>query len=118
MCIRDRLGPDHPVGSLDTVPDDVPAPQPPRTLVAVAHGLAVGARATAATPSVAASFLALAAHRLSFGVTTLLTLLLFRYSFTDAGLIRSGFAGVGEAMVSAAAGLGAAALLAPWLTRR
>ena len=92
--------------------------EPDRTLVAVAHGLVDGARATAATPSVAASFIALAAHRLAFGISTLLTLLLFRYAFTDAGLIRAGLAGVGEALALAAVGLGTAAVLTPWLVRR
>jgi MFS family permease len=81
----------------------------------VLRGFVDGARATIATPSVAASFFALAAHRLSFGITTLLTLLLFRYAFTDAGMFRSGLAGIGEAVVAAAAGLGTAALLTPWL---
>ena len=38
-------------------------------LVAVARGLVDGARATARTPTVAASFVALAAHRLAFGVS-------------------------------------------------
>ncbi|GAA1250090.1 MFS transporter [Pseudonocardia aurantiaca] len=89
-----------------------------RTVVTVLHGFFDGARATAATPSVAASFLALAAHRLSFGITTLLTLMLFRYVFTDSGPFRTGLAGVGEALVLAAAGLGVAALLAPWMVRR
>ncbi|WP_346275987.1 MFS transporter [Pseudonocardia sp.] len=89
-----------------------------RAAVTVLHGLADGARATAATPSVAASFLALAAHRLSFGITTLLTLLLFRYAFTDSGPFRAGLAGIGEAVLLAAAGLGTAALLAPWMVRR
>ena len=89
-----------------------------RTAVTVLHGLADGVRATAATPSVAASFLALAAHRLSFGITTLLTLLLFRYAFTDSGPFRAGLAGIGEAVLLAAAGLGTAALLAPWMVRR
>ena len=112
---RGLLGPDRPAGPVAA--SEAPAVQPEHTLAAVAHGFAVGAHATAAPPAVAASFLALAAHRLSFGVTTLLTLLLFRYSFDDVGPIRSGLAGVGEAMVAAAAGLGAAALLAPWLTR-
>ena len=79
------------------------------------RGLVDGARATLATPSVAASFLALAAHRLAFGIGTLLTLLLFRYAFTDAGPIRSGLAGVGEAVAAGAAGLGVAALLTPWM---
>ncbi len=89
-----------------------------RTLSAVVHGFGVGARATIATPSIAASFLALAAHRIAFGITTLLTLLLFRFAFTDAGLFRSGLAGIGEAVVLAAAGLGTAALLAPWMVHR
>lgn len=106
-------------GAADAAPP-VPdaSPQPRRTLVAVARGLATGARATTGTPTVAAAFLALAAHRLAFGITTLASLLLFRHAFDDAGLIRSGLAGVGEAMVMAAAGLGVAALLTPWLTRR
>jgi MFS family permease len=89
--------------------------EPDRTLVAVARGLLDGARATARTPTVAASFLALAAHRLAFGVTTLLTLMLFRNAFTGTGVLRAGMAGVGEAVALAAAGLGVAALLTPWL---
>jgi MFS family permease len=100
---RGQLGPDR-VG-----------PDGQRPPVAVRLGFVDGARATLATPSVAASFLALAAHRLAFGISTLLTLLLFRYAFTDAGLFRSGLAGVGEAVAAGAAGLGVAALLTPWL---
>jgi MFS family permease len=92
--------------------------EPDRTLVAVAHGLVDGARAVARTPTVAASFLALAAHRLSFGVTTLVSLMLFRRVFTSVVPMRAGIAGVGEAVVLAAAGLGAAALLTPWLVHR
>src|SRR6185436_17375695 len=67
--------------------------EPDRTLVAVARGLADGARATARTPTVAASFVALAAHRLAFGVSTLLMLMLFRHMFTGSGVLRSGMAG-------------------------
>lgn len=104
---RRTLGPDRtgPVGA-------------PRRTVTVLRGFADGARAVAATPSIAASFAALGAHRLAFGITTLLTLLLFRYAFTDAGAIRAGLAGIGEAVVLAAAGLGTAALLAPLMIRR
>ena len=51
-------------------------------------------------------------------MSTLLTLLLFRYTFTDSGVLRGGMAGVGEAVVLAAAGLGLAALLTPWLVHR
>jgi MFS family permease len=87
----------------------------PRPAVVVRFGFIDGARATIATPSVAASFIALAAHRLSFGISTLLTLLLFRYAFTNAGVFRSGLAGIGEAVVAGAAGLGAAALITPWM---
>ncbi len=102
---RGRLGPDRTDGR-------------PTTVGSVLHGFADGARATIATPSVAASFMALAAHRLAFGISTLLSLLLFRYAFTDAGLLRAGMAGLGEAVVLAAAGLGTAALLTPWMVRR
>jgi MFS family permease len=102
---RGQLGPDRTDGRRSTVGS-------------VLHGFADGARATIATPSVAASFLALGTHRLAFGVSTLLSLLLFRYAFTDAGLLRAGMAGLGEAIVLAAAGLGTAALLTPWMVRR
>lgn len=102
---RGSLGPDRTAG-------------PARTVSAVLHGFADGARATAATPSISASFAALGAHRLAFGITTLLTLLLFRYAFTDSGFLRAGLPGIGEAVVVAAAGLGLAALVTPWLVRR
>jgi MFS family permease len=102
---RGMLGPDRTDGR-------------PTTVGSVLHGFADGARATIATPSVAASFLALAAHRLAFGISTLLSLLLFRYAFSDAGPLRAGMAGLGEAVMLAAAGLGTAALLAPWMVHR
>jgi MFS family permease len=102
---RGRLGPDRTDGRSSTAGS-------------VLHGFADGARATIATPSVAASFLALGTHRLAFGVSTLLSLLLFRYAFTDAGPLRAGMAGLGEAVVLAAAGLGTAALVTPWMVRR
>jgi hypothetical protein len=124
------LGPDRAGGGSDRSDHDPSTPRSPRggrpapdrrprgTLTAVAHGLVDGARATARTPTVAASFLALAAHRLAFGVTTLLTLMLFRSTFTGGGVLRAGMAGVGEAVALAAAGLGVAALLTPWLVHR
>jgi len=102
---RGRLGPDRTDGRATTVGS-------------VLHGFGDGARATIATPSIAASFLALATHRLAFGISTLLSLLLFRYAFDGAGLLPTGMAGLGAAVVLAAAGLGTAALLAPWMVRR
>jgi MFS family permease len=88
------------------------------TVITVLHGFADGARATIGTPSVAASFLALAAHRLAFGISTLLTLLLFRYAFTDVGPLHTGIAGIGEAVMLAAAGLGVAAVVTPVVVKR
>jgi len=89
-----------------------------RALVAVARGLADGARATARVPSASASFAALAGHRLAFGVSMLLMLLLFRQGFTRHGMFLSGMGGIGEVVAVAAAGLGAAALVTPWLAHR
>lgn len=102
---RGLLGPDEPN-------------EPHRAVLAVALGLLDGARATSAVPGASSSFTALVAHRLAFGVSTLLMLLLFRTEFTANGVLRTGIAGIGEVVVCAAAGLGAAALVTPWLVRR
>ena len=91
---------------------------PTRTVVAVLRGFVDGARAVAANPSIAASFAGLAAHRLAFGISTLLTLLLYRYTFTDIGPLRAGLPGIGEALAVAAAGLLCAALVTPRLVHR
>ncbi|GAA1857245.1 MFS transporter [Pseudonocardia ailaonensis] len=86
--------------------------------VAVLRGWVDGARAVLARPTVSGAFCAVGAHRLAFGMSTLLSLLLFRYAFHDMGPLRAGLAGVGQVVVAAGAGLGAAALLTPWLTHR
>jgi hypothetical protein len=91
---------------------------PSRTAVAVLRGFVDGARAVAANPSIAASFAGLAAYRLAFGISTLLTLLLYRYAFTDLGPLRAGLPGIGEAVAVAAAGLLCAALVTPLLVHR
>ena len=91
---------------------------PTRTIVAVLRGFVDGAHAVAANPSIAASFAGLAAHRLAFGISTLLTLLLYRYAFTDIGPLRAGLPGIGEALAVAAAGLLCAALATPRLVHR
>lgn len=91
----------------------------PRTgLSAVAHGWVDGARAVLRVPTVSAAFCAVGAHRLAFGMSTLLSLLLFRYAFEDMGPLKAGLAGVGQVVVAAAAGIGVAALVTPWLTHR
>jgi MFS family permease len=82
------------------------------------RGLVDGTRAATATPSVTASFVALAAHRVAFGINTLLMLLLFRYAFTAMGPLQVELAGIGQTVAVAAAGLGTAALVTPWAVRR
>ncbi len=84
-------------------------------LYAVATGWASGARAVKATPSVAATLSGLAAHRMVFGINSLLVLVIVRNTGAD------GFAGLGTAVVFvAAAGLGAflATVLTPATVRR
>ncbi|NBH05332.1 MFS transporter, partial [Amycolatopsis sp. SID8362] len=65
-------------------------------VLAVARGLADGARHAWRAPSVTAGFLALFAHRASFGVSLLVTVLLMRNYFTDHGLFRAGLPGLGQ----------------------
>lgn len=87
-----------------------------QALKAVAHGLVDGARAARDAPGVLAAFGAVAAHRLAFGVTTLVVMLLMRNSLTDVGPLKAGIAGLGEVVAAVAAGLGVAAVVTPWLT--
>ncbi|WP_157646909.1 MFS transporter [Actinomycetospora chiangmaiensis] len=89
-----------------------------RAVKAVALGLVDGARAARDAPGVVAAFWAVAAHRLAFGVATLVMLLLMRNGLTDWGPLHAGVAGLGETVVAAAAGLGVAAVVTPWLTAR
>lgn len=100
-------------------PDDVaPGGSATQTVRAVAHGLVDGARAARAAPGVVAAFWAVAAHRLAFGVATLVMLLLMRNGLADWGPLRAGVAGLGETVAVVAAGLGVAAVVTPWLTAR
>jgi MFS family permease len=102
-------------------PDDAPGAGPdgaPQALRAVARGFVDGARAARRAPGVVAAFWAVAAHRLAFGVATLVMLLLMRNGLSDVGPLRAGVAGLGETVVVAAAGLGVAAVVTPWLTAR
>lgn len=91
---------------------------PRSTAAAVIRGLVDGAKAVAANPSIAGSFAGLAGHRIAFGISTLLTLLLYRYAFVDTGPLRGGLPGIGEVVAVAAAGLLGAALVTPPLVHR
>jgi MFS family permease len=97
-------------------PDWTSAPVAP--LRAMATGLRDGLVAAARVPSVAAGMVALAAHRLSFGIATLVALLLYRNSFVSHGMFRAGLAGVGQLLAAGAAGLLLAAVLTPVLVAR
>jgi len=89
-----------------------------RATRAVASGLRDGLAAATRVPSVAAGLVALIAHRLSFGIATLVALLLYRNSFTSHGLLRAGLTGVCELLATGAAGLLLAAVLTPLLVAR
>ncbi|HEX4721280.1 MAG TPA: MFS transporter [Pseudonocardiaceae bacterium] len=88
--------------------------EPVETIVAIAHGLGDGARVALRTPSVAAGFVALFAHRAAFGASSLVTVLLLRYSLHDVGPLKAGMSGLGEVAFAGGAGL----LLAGLLTAR
>ena len=60
----------------------------------------------------------IAAHRLSFGVATVCTVLLYRNYFADDGLLRAGLAGIGQFVAALAIGGAAAALVTPVAARR
>ncbi|HEX5114754.1 MAG TPA: MFS transporter [Pseudonocardiaceae bacterium] len=102
---RGQLGPDRVDEAVETI-------------VAVAHGLADGGRVALHTPSVAAGFVALLAHRAAFGASLLLTVLLLRYSFHNWGPLRAGLSGLGEVAVAGGAGLLVAGLVTARLVSR
>jgi len=93
---RGALGPDH-TGANGSV------------FFAVATGWADGVRTVAETPSVAATLSGLAAHRMVFGINSLLVLVIVRHTGAD------GFAGLGTAVVFVAA-TGTGSFLANVLT--
>jgi hypothetical protein len=94
-------------------PGEVPA------LRAVAAGLTRGLRAAWHAPGVAAALLALGAHRIAFGINTLLALLLVRYAFTGrSSLLPAGIAGFGQFVAVGALGLLLAAVLTPLMVAR
>ncbi len=96
-------------------PDDTARAVHGSAFYAVATGWLYGARTVAGTPSVAATLSGLAAHRMVFGINSLLVLVIVRHTDTAAVV------GLGSAIVFVAAtGSGAflATLLAPWAIQR
>ncbi|MCF6422433.1 MULTISPECIES: MFS transporter [Amycolatopsis] len=97
-------------------PDSVD--EPSDAFLAVARGLVDGAKAALGAPSVVAGFVALLAHRASYGISLLITVLLLRFSFTDQGLLKAGLPGLGQLAAMAGAGILFAGFLTPRLVRR
>ncbi|AGM10668.1 MFS transporter [Amycolatopsis keratiniphila] len=85
--------------------------EPSNPALAVARGLADGAKAAWRTPSVTAGFVALFAHRASYGISLLVTVLLMRNHFA-AGMTR-----LGQMAGFAGAGILVAGLLTAWLIK-
>lgn len=83
---------------------------------AVAAGLVVGARAVWRAPGVTSALAALGAHRVAFGLNTLLMVLLLRQH--DSVRVPGGLAGFGVAIACASAGMLLAAVLTPFVVPR
>ncbi|HEV7981110.1 MFS transporter [Amycolatopsis sp.] len=79
--------------------------EPASVALAVGRGFSDGARAALHAPSVTAGFVALFAHRASYGISLLVTLLLMRNSFTSHGFLRAGLPGIGQVAALAGAGI-------------
>ncbi|MDF0529426.1 MFS transporter [Tsukamurella sp. 8F] len=120
------LGPDH-FERDGTVELPLEDPNHPGPAQAIATGLAHGAVAVWRAPPAAAALSGVGAHRLVFGLNTLMLLLLTRYHFADGSVGLAGFSAVagatGVGMVLAAvvtplsvAAIGRRSTLVVWLT--
>ncbi|MFD5089058.1 MFS transporter [Amycolatopsis thailandensis] len=85
--------------------------EPSNPALAVVRGLSDGAKAAWRTPSVTAGFIALFAHRASYGISLLVTVLLMRNHFA------AGMPGLGRMAAFAGAGILVAGLLTARLIR-
>ncbi|QUQ70020.1 transporter major facilitator family protein [Kutzneria sp. CA-103260] len=97
-------------------PDEVDEPH--AAFVAVAKGMVDGGRAALRVPSVAAGFIALTAHRIAYGASLLVIVLLMKYTLHSDGVFRAGAGGLTEAVAAGAAGLVLSGVVTPGLVRR
>jgi Major Facilitator Superfamily len=80
--------------------------------------MVAGARHVLQRPPVAAALLAIAVHRLGYGLLTLMTLLLYRNTFEAWGpFFPAGLMGLGELLAAGAVGVLLAAAVTPWVVR-
>ncbi|TFV62099.1 MFS transporter [Geodermatophilus sp. DF01-2] len=104
---RGALGPDE-----ESRAGRVPA-------AAVVAGMVAGAQHVWARPAAVGALAVVTVHRLCFGLVTLMTLLLFRTTFsTDQGFVPGGLAGLGVAVAAGAVGALVAAAVTPAAVRR
>jgi MFS family permease len=87
------------------------------TAADVVRGMAAGARHLAQRRGAGYALLALTAHRVLFGLSTISMLLLYRNHFTDGPVFKAGLAGLGQVVAAAALGALAGAAVTPWVTR-
>ncbi len=100
-------------------PDDAAGPAR-LTARQVVRGMADGARHVAARPPAAAALLALAGHRVCFGLLTMVSLLLYRGPLAEGagGLFPGGLTGLGQVVGAGAVGTLLAATATPAAVRR
>lgn len=87
------------------------------TVTAVLSGLRTGATAVWQAPGVTTAMIGIGAHRIAFGVNTLVMVLILRDP-ASSGALPGGLAGFGVAVGATAAGMLLAALATPWLIPR
>lgn len=104
-------------GRDDLGPDDVERSNR-ETASEVARGLIAGARHVYERKPALYALVAISVHRLSYGVSTICTLLLYRNYFHSDGFFRSGLAGIGQLVAAVAIGGGLAAVVTPVASRR
>lgn len=105
-------------GRADLGPDSV-ARAARLSVADVGRGMAAGARHVWAIRPAAAALLAISLHRLWYGVLTLMTLLLYRNTFSgDGGLFPGGIVGLGEVIAAGGVGTLLAAVATPGVVRR
>jgi len=104
-------------GPDDLGPDDIER-NTRETAAEVAHGLVAGAQHAYHRKPALYALVAIGVHRLSYGVSTICTLLLYRNYFHDDGFFRAGLAGLGQVVAAVAIGGGLAAVITPAATRQ
>jgi MFS family permease len=84
----------------------------------VTRGMIAGARHAWSRPPAAAALLAIALHRVCFGLLTLMTLLLYRNGVHSWGVFPGGLTGLSEVLGAGAIGTFLAAVVTPPVVRR